>query len=76
MLHHGQIVGDKQIGDAELLLQIVEQVENLGLDRNIERAYRLVADDEFRTAGERPGNTDTLTLAAGKLMRVSVEVAR
>ena len=36
MLYHCQIMGDKKIGEAELLLQILEQIDHLGLDGNIQ----------------------------------------
>ncbi|KKL24205.1 hypothetical protein LCGC14_2417670, partial [marine sediment metagenome] len=40
------LVGDEQIGQPELILQVAEQVEYLRLDRYVQRAYRLVADDK------------------------------
>ena len=44
--HHRQIMGDEQIGQAQLLLQVLQQVDDLALDGDIERRYRLVADDD------------------------------
>ena len=38
VLHHRQIVRDEQIGEAELLLQVLEQIDHLRLDRDVERA--------------------------------------
>ena len=32
MLNHAQVVGDKEVGQVELLLQILKQIQNLGLD--------------------------------------------
>ena len=57
---------------AEAVLQILEQVDDLRLDRHVERRDRLVADDELRLAGERPGDADALALAAGELVRIAV----
>ena len=52
--HDGQIVGDEQIGEAELLLQLLQQVDDLPLDRHVERGDRLVAHDDARiTASAR-----------------------
>ncbi len=76
MFDHRQVVGDEEIGQAEVLLQFDEQVEDLGLDRDIERGNRFVADDEFRLEGERAGDADALALAAGKLERVAVRGGR
>ena len=39
-----QVVGNEEVGEAELPLQVHEQVENLRLDRNVERRYGFVAD--------------------------------
>ena len=33
---HGEIVRDEQVSDAELLLQIFQQVQHLGLDRHVQ----------------------------------------
>ena len=43
-----QVVRDEQVGEAELVLQVLEQVDDLRLDRDVERRDRLVADDELR----------------------------
>ena len=52
------------------LLQVLEQVEDLRLDRDVERGDRLVADDEVRVQGERARDADALALAAGELVRI------
>ena len=64
VLHDGQIVGDKEIRRTELVLKFLEQVQNLGLNGNIQSGDWLVADDQLGLQSERAGNTDTLTLAA------------
>ncbi len=71
VLHHRQVVGDEQVGQAELLAQVGEQVQDLGLDRHIERRDRLVADDELGLDRERAGDADALALAARELVRVA-----
>jgi hypothetical protein len=42
--HDRQIVGDQEIGQPEPILQVAHQVENLRLDRDVERRGRFVAD--------------------------------
>src|SRR5262245_10435898 len=42
VLHDGQIVTDENVGEAETLLQVLEQIEDLAADRDIERRHRLV----------------------------------
>ena len=67
---HGEVVRDEQIGKPEPLLQILQQVDDLALDRHVERRHGLVADDERRLHCQRARNADSLALAAGKLMRI------
>ena len=67
--HHRQIVGDQQIGEAEPLLQIAHEIENLRLDRDVERRGRLVADDQIGVRGDRARDRDPLALAAGEFVR-------
>ena len=76
MVDDGQIVADQHVGDAELGLQILHQVEHLGLYRYIERADRFIGHDQpgFGDEGARNGNA--LALAARKLMRVLVRILR
>ena len=72
--HHRQVVGDEQVGQPELVLQLLEEVDDAGLDADVERRHRLVEDDELRLDRQRPGDADALALAAGELVRVAVGV--
>ena len=74
VLDHRQVVGDEQVGEAELLLQVLEQVDHLRLDRDVERRDRLVADDQLRLDRERARDADALALAAGELVRIAAHV--
>ena len=74
VLHHGEIVGDEQVGQAELALQVLQQVDDLRLDRDVERGDRLVADDQLGLDRERAGDADALALAAGELVRIALRV--
>ena len=56
------------------LLQVLEQVEDLRLHRDVERRDRLVADDQLRVDRERARDADALALAAGELVREAVVV--
>src|SRR6185295_7924515 len=69
--HHRQVVRDEEVRQLELFLQILHQIDNLRLNGNVEGADRLVRDDDLRVRRQRSGNSDTLALPAGKLMRVS-----
>jgi hypothetical protein len=70
--HCGQVVGDEEIGQLEFALQSRQQIKDLRLDRHIERADRLVGDDEFRVERQRAGDADALPLAAAELMGIAV----
>ena len=71
MLHHAEIVADEEIGQAEIALQLHEQIDDLRLDRDVERRDGFIADDELRLDRERPGNPDPLPLAARELVRIA-----
>ena len=75
-LHHRQVVGDEDIGVAVGLLQVQQQVDDLGLDGDVQGRHRLVADDQLRVQGQCPGDADALALAAGELVGVAVAVAQ
>ena len=76
VLHHRKIVGDEHVGEAQPLLQIAQQVEDLRADRHIERRDRLVADDQLRLDRERARDHDALALPAGELVRIARGKAR
>ena len=66
-----EVVRDEQIREVELLLQLLEQVDDLRLDRDVERGDGLVGDDEVRVDRDRAGEADALALSAGELVRVT-----
>ena len=66
-----EVVGDEQVGQAESLLEALEQVDDLGLDRDVEGADGLVGDDEVGLERQGPGDADALPLAAGELVRIA-----
>ena len=64
-------VRNKQIRQPKFVLQVLQQVDDLRLNRNVERRNRLVADDQFRIQRKRPGDADSLPLTARKFVRIS-----
>ena len=66
-------MGDEQVGEAQLLLQVLQQVHHLGLDGDIECGHGLVEDQQLRCQGQRAGDADALLLAAGELGGVAAE---
>ena len=65
-------MGDEHVREAVLLLQVLEEVDDLRLDRDVEGADGLVADDELRPQRERPRDADALALPAAELVREAV----
>src|SRR6266567_2820653 len=70
VLDHGEIVRDKEIRQAELALQIGEQVDDLRLHRDIERRDGLVAHDQLRSRRQSPRDAEALPLPAREFVRV------
>ena len=73
--HDAQVVRDDQVARLALELQLGEHVEDGGLDRDVERARRLVGDHDARVAREGPRDRHALLEPARELARLEVEVA-
>ena len=71
VLHHREVVGDEEIGEPPLLLQVHEQVQDLRLHRDVERGDRLVTHEERGLDRQRAGDPHPLALAARELVRVA-----
>ena len=70
--HGGEVVGDEEVGEAEPRLQIAQQVEDLGADRDVERRDRLVQHDQLGRQDQRAGDGDALALAAREFVREEI----
>ena len=53
-----EIVGDEQVSPVELHLKVGEEIDDLRLDRDVERRNRLIADDELRMQYQSPCDSD------------------
>ena len=73
MPHHRKIMTDKQVRQAPGLLELLQKIQDLVLDRNVQSRNRLVTDDQSRIDGQRPGNADPLPLSSGKLVGIAVK---
>ena len=72
MFYDGEVMGDEQISQSHLLLQLLEHIYHLRLNGYIQCGDRLIADDELRIDCQCSRDADTLTLSAGELVRVTV----
>jgi hypothetical protein len=73
-----EVMADEHVGQPELRFQIHQQVEDLCLNRFIERGHRLVENDQARFERQRASDVDALALATAELVRVAagVEIGR
>ena len=53
------------------MLQVAQEIDDLGLDQHVERAGRLVEDDEGGLQHHRARHRDALALAAGEFVRIA-----
>ena len=72
---NAHVVSDQHEPHAVVALELHQKIEDLRLDRHVERRRRLVGDQELRPAGERHRDHDPLAHAARKLMRKGVRPA-
>src|SRR5947207_1143406 len=71
MLDDREVVGDEQVRDFPLRLQILKEVEDLRLDRDVQCTNGLVADDEVRLQCKRTSDANALALPSGEFVRVA-----
>ena len=76
LLHHRHVVRDEEVGEAQLGLQLLQELQDLRLDRDVERGDAFVGDDDLRVEAERAGDADALALAAGEFVRIARDRVR
>ena len=67
-------MGDEDQGQAKLFAEVIQQVDDLGADRDVKSGDRFVADEQLRVHDERAGDADTLALAAREFVRIAGSV--
>src|SRR6478752_5608821 len=76
VLHRSEVMGDEEEGEVEFAAQMIEELEELGADRPVDRRGRLVENAEPGTGCERTSDAHPLLLPAAELMRMPVEMHR
>src|ERR1043166_1967227 len=76
MADRAQIVRDEQISQVLLYPQLIEQVHDLRLNRNVERRDWLIGDNELRVDCQGPRDAYPLSLAAREFMRIAFHQTR
>ena len=74
--HHAHVVSDEQVGQPALILQILQQVDDLGLYGHIQGGNGLVAHHHLGVKDEGAGQADALALSAAELVGIAIEVLR
>ena len=69
-----EVVGDKQVRDLELHLQVLEQVYDACLDRDVQGGDGLVEQQDLGACGQGAGDGNALALASRELGRKAVDV--
>ena len=72
-LDHREIVRNEQHGQVIAFLHVLQEIDDLRLDRDVERRYGLIADQHRRLRDQRPGDADALALPARELEWPPVE---
>ena len=72
VLDHRQVVRDHDVGELVPALQLLQEIQDLGLDRHVQGRHRLVGHDQPGLERQRPGQPDALALAAGEFVRVEL----
>ena len=66
-----QIMADEEIGEAEFILQIKKQIEDLRADGNIQGGDRLIRHHDPGLRHQSTRNGDALPLPAGQHVRIT-----
>jgi hypothetical protein len=73
--NEAEIMRHQNQGNVQLTPQIGEQVQDLRLDRYVERGCRFIRNDQLRLALQRHGDHDTLAQTARELMGILRQTA-
>ena len=64
---------DEQVREAELCTKFNQQIDNLSLNRNIERRDRFIENEKLWFEHQRPSDCDSLPLPARKLVGITLK---
>ena len=73
--HHAQVVGDEEHRQPQGGPQVEQELQDLGLDRHVERGEGLIGDQQLGLHRQRPRDADPLPLSSGELPGVLVGIA-
>ena len=70
--NESQVMGDEDHCHTEVILDLLDELDDLYLDRHIEGTRRFIGDEEFRPTGEGGGDDHPLLETTAQLVRVIV----
>ena len=65
LLHHRKIMGDEQIAQSHLRLQLIQKAQDLRLHQHVQSRHRLIANDDIGVQGQCARNCNALPLTPG-----------
>ncbi len=71
-LGNQKLMGDVEVGKAKLLFEVLQKVENLGLDGDVQGRSGFIKGDKFRFRSQGTSDGDALALAAAKLVGIAL----
>ena len=74
--HDPQVVRNEHDCGPEFLLNLLNQFENLRLNRHIERGRWLIGNQQTRTVDERHGDHNALPHASAEFVRIRIDALR
>jgi hypothetical protein len=69
--HDRKAVRDEDVGQAELALKILQQEQHLGANGYVQCGDRFIRNEQLGPQDQRASNSEALTLAAGKFVRIT-----
>ena len=76
MFDHAQVVRDEEVRQIKFFLQILQQVDGLGLNRDIQRRHGFVGGDEAGVESQSAGDADSLALPAAEGVGIAFHIFR
>ena len=68
----GEVMGDEEKGEMLLLLQLTEEIDDLGLHGNVQGGCRFIGQDQLWLQAETAGDVHPLPLSAGQFIGQAV----
>ena len=76
MGYYAHIMRLKQIGQTQVMLEILQQIQDLRLDRNVQGRDRFIAHQEPGAWRQRARQANPLALATAEGMRIAAHILR